>query len=457
MFTKRVFVGCLIRAIAPFWLAGCTGGSGNGGTSAADAEIDYSLVQSWDAMPGIQSPAVSTPVGSGLSSLEATAKVDVFYIHPTTYSGHDFVNAPIDEPTALQTTAWIIQVQATPFNAIGRVFAPRYRQIASYVYGGSEDDMQAPLNLAFEDVRRAFRYYIDNLNQGRPFIIAGQSQGANHAHRLLLEEVVGKPCEDLFVAAWIPGMPIPRSSLGPPAGLTPCTTPQQIGCIAIWQTFGEGFNQYAEWLHGQVYWDPGSKRWVRPPPNELYFSVNPLTWNEGTAIAPASMNLGAVPFGIPETNFQGICPSLVSARNQQGYLFVSPADLPADLFMIGAMGDPRNYHAHDFNLFWMNIRENARDRVHAFLLGRQHVLYPLIKSSNIADGAVGRNFSYQITTVNAAQSYEAQGLPEGLNLNTLTGLISGAPLQRGTFAVVLKAANASGADVAELSIVVSSP
>lgn len=451
MFTKRVCAGCVFMAAVLFLFAGCSGGSGG-----TDAGIDYSLAQSWDAMPGMQSPAVTTPVGSGLSSLEATAKVDVFYIHPTTYYGRDFVNAPINAPTALNTTAWIIQVQATPFNAIGRIFAPRYRQIALYVYDGSEDDMQAPLNLAFEDVRQAFRYYINHLNQGRPFIIAGHSQGTNHAHRLLLEEVVGKPCEDLFVAAWTPGMPVPRSTLGAPAGLTPCTTPQQTGCIAIWQTFGAGFTQFADWLHGQVYWDPGSKRWVRATLGELYFSVNPLTWDEGPAIAPASMNLGAVPFGNPATNFQGIYPSLVMTQNQQGYLIVSP-NLSENLFMIGTMGDPLNYHVHDFNLFWMNIRENARARVHAFLLGRQHVLYPLIKSSNMADGVVGQNFSYQITTDNVAQSYEAQGLPEGLTLNTQTGLISGTPLPRGTFAVVLKAANASGTDVAELSIVVSNP
>jgi len=448
MLSKILCAGGVVLTASLFLLSACGGAS-----PAADTAIDYSLAQSWDAMPGIQSPAVLTPVGSGLSNLESSAKVDVFYIHPTTYTGHDFVNVPIDEPNSSETLAWVLKAQATPFNAIGRIFAPRYRQIALYVYDGSEDDLQAPLDFAFEDVRQAFRYYLDKLNHGRPFIIAGHSQGTNHAHRLLLEEVIGKPWADRFVAAWIPGMPIPRAMLDSSAGggLAACSAPRQIACTAIWQTFGEGFTQFADWLRAQVYWNPDRRRWLVPTVDQLLFSVNPLTWDESAEIAPASLNVGAVPFGIAETNFQGIYPSLVAAQNRQGYLIASP-DLPAKLFRVGLMGDPLNYHIYDFNLFWMNVRNNARERVHAFLQERLRVQYPLIESSNMTDAALGRAYSYQITTINQAQSYSAEGLPAGLDINTQTGLIAGAPLRRGTFAVVLKATNAFGTDVAELSM-----
>ena len=165
------------------------------------------------------------------------------------------------------------------------------------------------------------------------------------------------------------------------------------------------------------------------------------------------MNLGAVPFGKPDTSFQGIHPALVSTRNDQGYLMVSPIP-PAELFVNGksTMGDPLIYHMHDFNLFWMNIRENARERVHTFFLQRQHVRYPLIESSNTMAGETGRDLFYQIRTVNLPQSYEALGLPAGVNIDTLTGAISGQPLEEGTFAVVIKATNTYGTDVAELSM-----
>jgi hypothetical protein len=461
MFSKFYFRTKLIPALPTLVLmvvlAGCSGES-----AETKNKIDYSLPQSWAAMPGTQSSATAIPIGSGLSSLEETAKVDVFYIHPTTYLEKNAVNAPIDDPNVVVATDLMLELQAAAFNSVGRIFAPRYRQMSISLFGGSEDALQTPLNIAYEDVRQAFRYYIENKNQGRPFIIAGHSQGANHAQRLLIEEVTGKPCADRLVAAWIPGLALPRSMLNTTAGggLTACSTSQQIGCVALWETFGEGFTGYAEWVLGQVYWNPGRQRWVSATLNQLLFSVNPMTWDEGTETAQASMNLGAVPFGLTETgvltetSFQDIYPALISTRNDQGYLMASPTP-PVNLFESPTMGvppDPLIYHVHDFNLFWMNIRDNARQRIHAFLLQRQQVRYPLIESSNTMVGETGRDLSYQIMTINLPQSYEALGLPVGVNINTLTGVISGKPLTQGTFAVVMKATNSYGTDVAELSM-----
>ena len=41
--------------------------------------------------------------------------------------------------------------------------------------------------IAMGDVREAFRYYIENLNEGRPFVLAGFSQGAQALVELLKE------------------------------------------------------------------------------------------------------------------------------------------------------------------------------------------------------------------------------------------------------------------------------
>ncbi len=452
MFSKldTRFIAALLVLALLMVLAGCSGDS-----AVTTTGIDYSQPQSWAAMPDIKSSASAIPVGSGLSSLEESAKVDVFYIHPTTYYGTDSVNATIDNPTANAITDSMLKVQAASFNSVARIFAPRYRQMALFLFAPNEEALQTPLNIAYEDIRKAFRYYIEHLNHGRPFIIAGHSQGSNHGQRLLIEEVVGKPCADRFVAAWIPGLALPRSMLDTPVGggLAACSTSQQIGCVALWETFGEGFTDRAAWVSDQVYWSPGRQRWVNATLDQLLFSVNPMTWNEGAEVAPATMNLGAVPFGVPGTSFQNVLPALVSVRNYQGYLMASPA-LPEELFVSGKsmMGDSLIYHMHDFNLFWMNIRANARERVKVFLSQRQHVRYPLIESSNTMVGEAGRDLSYQIRTVNLPESYEAVGLPAGVNIDALTGVISGKPLQQGTFAVIIKATNTFGTDVAELSM-----
>jgi len=69
---------------------------------------------------------------------------------------------------------------------------------------------------------------------------------------------------------------------------------------------------------------------------------------------------------------------------------------------------------------------------------------PSITSSNTASGTVSSPFSYQITASNVPTSFAATGLPAGLSINTLTGLISGTPTTNGVSNVMVSATNATG-------------
>ena len=66
-----------------------------------------------------------------------------------------------------------------------RLYSPYYRQqsIAAYTLSGEERE-QARKN-AFLDVSAAFAYYLENENEGRPFILAGFSQGSEMCLELL--------------------------------------------------------------------------------------------------------------------------------------------------------------------------------------------------------------------------------------------------------------------------------
>lgn len=330
---------------------------------AADGP-DYVQAESWLARPGIDSPALLLPGGEPAPPDTGLA-ADVFYIHPTTAMTDDPVNVPTDDEAALAMARIMLEAQATPFNTIARIYAPRYRQAALGVFALDEDAVQAPMNLAYDDLRRAFRHYLAQDNGGRPFFLVGHSQGSYHALRLLAEEIAGSPQAGLLVAAYIPGMPVPRmlfdSAL---ATLPPCAEPLQTGCIAPWQTFAETHEAVALLASDDLFWDATSGRW-RTAPGMALVNVNPISWRLDGVAVPASAHLGAVPFGVRGSHFARIVPQLVGAQVVDGNTLVTP--VPADLFDDGGMFGAGNYHVFDISLFWADIRANAAARLAAWL------------------------------------------------------------------------------------------
>ena len=82
---------------------------------------------------------------------------------------------------------------------------------------------------------------------------------------------------------------------------------------------------------------------------------------------------------------------------------------------------------------------------------------PVITSSDRASGTVGMAFSYQITATNSPTSFGAAGLPSGLTVNTVSGLVSGTPTgAAGTSSVTLSATNSGGTGSAPLTLTIGS-
>src|SRR5438874_5611346 len=82
---------------------------------------------------------------------------------------------------------------------------------------------------------------------------------------------------------------------------------------------------------------------------------------------------------------------------------------------------------------------------------------PVITSTLTATGTAGGTFSYQITATSSPTSYDADGLPAGLTVNTTTGLISGTPTGVGAFSVTIYATNVAGPGSAALTLTISLP
>jgi hypothetical protein len=322
---------------------------------------DYSRPEAWAAWPGRPSGAdVLAPELPGTRVSESD-KVDVFFIHPTTYLTGAAHNARYDEPglTSTQIDQGVLRFQASVFNACCHIYAPHYRQAALAAFWSlGDEDAKGAYELAYADVLRAFDYYLAHENQGRPFIIASHSQGSLHALRLLQERVTGRPLARRLVAAYVVGYYVPEDVAA--LGLSVCDSPSQTGCLVDWNTVKQGVNEDRREQSRFIWWDgkyqhPGSRRPV---------CVNPLNWRAHGS-ADAGLNLGALPGVRPGEPLLAPVPQLTGARCDGALLHI---DIPFSkrhgfanvLTLFGS------YHIYDYNIFYVNIRANAEERVRAY-------------------------------------------------------------------------------------------
>lgn len=320
--------------------------------AAAPPAPDYRRPEAWAALPELEDGA-----DVALAELPAidprTAPADVFYLHPTTALGSTW-NAAIDDPAIVTATLrGGTLIQASAFNACCAVYAPRYRQANGRAFVHPDGDGDRAIGVAYADVSAAFDEFLARTGE-RPFILVGHSQGAILGARLLRERIAGGPLQRRLVAAYLPGAPLRAEALG--AGVGPCEHATQTGCVISWHARGP---RYA--------------------PNELEFDaddpdtmkgrlcVNPITWSTDGAHAPASANAGAVFF---DTEVPGIKAAFADAQCVDGTLVITTMGDPERDFMsrllLWTMG-PENYHPIEVQLYYVDVRRNAVERVAAFM------------------------------------------------------------------------------------------
>jgi hypothetical protein len=295
------------------------------------------------------------------AAVAAAQQVDVFFIHPTTYLFGREANARYDEPgsTATQIDQGVLRFQASVFNACCRIYAPRYRQAAlRNFHAVSDADSAAAFDLAYTDVLRAFDYYLEHENGGRPFIIASHSQGSLHALRLVQERLAGKPLQQQLVAAYIIGYPMPLAI--EQTGIAICRSARQTGCLIDWNTVKEDSAEGSR-EHDRLVWLEGRYQRIGERPLTC---INPLTWTLGGE-ASASANLGSLPGVRPGEPLQAPVRSLTGARCTGALL-----EIAIPLGRRRGFSNPLtlfgSYHILDYNLFYANLRVNAQERVLAY-------------------------------------------------------------------------------------------
>ena len=129
--------------------------------------------------------------------------------------------------------------QASAFNAVGAVWAPKYRQAAFGAFLTSEANARRALDFAYRDVLAAYEEFLREAPADRPIILAAHSQGSAHLMRLLQERISGAPEAGRVVAAYVIGWPVSVTADLPALPFPACERPDQAACVLSWQSFSE--------------------------------------------------------------------------------------------------------------------------------------------------------------------------------------------------------------------------
>ena len=318
---------------------------------------NYANPASWSALPERADTADRAPTGASVID-QTQAKVDVFYVHPTSYVSHHW-NAPTDDAALNGATDKVATgIQASAFNGCCAVYAPRYRQANGTAFYRPSADGDHAIDIAYQDVRRAFDAFNARRGAGRPFILAAHSQGSIVAERLLYEAITATPLRDQLVAAYLIGGRVTVEGLRERApDILPCRAADDVHCVIAWTA------RSAEYKPTQFE--------LKYPDSRERVCTNPLTWRTDGSAASVEQNQGAV---FLETEDHAPRLGFADARCVGGTLVVSklgkvPRDLPSRILdrVMGA----GNYHPIEYQIFFMNLRLNATARASALLKAAQ--------------------------------------------------------------------------------------
>lgn len=317
---------------------------------------DYAKPASWQARPDIKdNVALWTPAGYKAAPRPGVA---VFFITPTAFIDRSAWNAPLDDKPTNERLDMMLRAQATVFNGVAAIYAPRYRQATFGSFLTDRPDARKALDLAYSDVVRAFDTFVASIPADEPIILAGHSQGALHLSRLLKEHIAGTPLAKRVVAAYVVGWPLSIEADLPAMGLPPCTADDQTGCILSWQSFATP----AETADLHKAYDATTGLTGKPHAGTAMLCTNPLLGRATTDAALPARNLGALEPAAALSGATLPAHTIGAVCGKDGYLNIGEPPVGFGTYVLPG----NNYHVYDYSLFWANLRADAEARVNAF-------------------------------------------------------------------------------------------
>jgi hypothetical protein len=286
-------------------------------------------------------------------------KADVFFLYGTAWhktDGHEPNICQIENATLMAGSLEGFRQDATAFETAGNIYAPYYRQADGVHTLSLPENKRLEIvgDIPTKDVTAAFGYYIEHFNNGRPFILAGHSQGSNVMLFLLSGYLKKNPeIYKRMVAAYAIGYPVTSDFMADNPHLKYATGPDDTGVVISFNTQS-----------------PGVKSGENPiVTTNKGIVINPITWTRDETVASTSEGLGSNMLDTKTLQFNRI-PQYADAKvdKSQGVLICSSADQTELYTKYPSHFSPGVYHSFDYPFYYYNIRKNAENRVVKFIM-----------------------------------------------------------------------------------------
>ena len=193
---------------------------------------------------------------------EGDGEADLFLICPTVDMGRaGNLNMSMDDADIRRSFVGALNMERGIYEDTCTMYAPFYRQMTFPVYEQRIAGSGEHLEIAYGDVKEAFEHFLAQVDDDRPIVLAGFSQGAQLA-LLLLEEYFDDPeLADRLVAAYCIGWPVTDDDLAEHPHLRTAQGEDDTGVVVT-------FNSEAEGIEDSMLVPEGMKT----------NAINPLNW-----------------------------------------------------------------------------------------------------------------------------------------------------------------------------------
>ncbi|MBQ7502018.1 DUF3089 domain-containing protein [bacterium] len=304
------------------------------------AAVDYSDKSSWLAFPEKHEHGA-----------------DTVYLYPTCYYPEQEeapIISSIDDPQVRLRSRKYLELQASVFAESTDVYVPHYRQCSVFSLAGKsqEEILKIYQGVPCLDVFAALDYYFTHVNGGRPFILAGHSQGSVMALFALGYYFAKHPeYYRRMAAAYCIGFGISRDVLQAYPHLKMAQGRDDTGVIISYNTEAADNGT-------------GGRPSMLLPPGTA--AINPLNWRTDETYAPLSLNKGSLHI---DENGRGVLGApLADAKLNaaRGTLVCSPENPEKYYSRHSESFGPKSFHSFDYAFYYANLQENVGERLRAF-------------------------------------------------------------------------------------------